>query len=287
MSKNGSITAIKLMEKEGPRMSTAKSLIMGALGVATSLCLAAAPAPQALLYHRPIVAVNANQSNNWSGYNQGYLEKGVQFHQVSGTWAVPTASPHKRGENEYSATWVGIGGGCVNANCSVTDSTLIQAGTEQDVDSSGNASYSAWYELIPAPSLTVSLPVKAGDRVHVDIREGTPQVWTILIQNLTTGKSFSTTVPYSSTYATAEWILETPIVVDSNGNASVGPLPKLTTVKFDGGLDNSVNPKLVSSEEIQLVDFNGNVLATPSGPDTDTDGFNDCSYATSCSSFTS
>jgi hypothetical protein len=268
-------------------MPKAKSLITGALAAATSLFLAAAPAPQALLYHRPIVAVGVNQSNNWSGYNQGYLEKGVQFHQVSGTWTVPTASPHKRGENEYSSSWVGIGGGCVDARCTIGDSTLIQAGTEQDVSSSGAASYSAWYELIPAPSLTVSLAVKAGDQVHVDIREGTPQVWTILIQNLTTGKSFSTTVPYSSTYATAEWIEETPVVIDSNGNASVGPLPKLGTVRFDTGLANSVNPKLLASEEIQLVDFSGTVLATPSGPDSDSDGFNDCTYATSCSSFTS
>ena len=69
-------------------MPKATSLITGALAAATSLLLAAAPAPQALLYHRPIVAVNPNQSNNWSGYNQGALEKGVQFHQVSATWAV-------------------------------------------------------------------------------------------------------------------------------------------------------------------------------------------------------
>ena len=268
-------------------MPKATSLITGALAAATSLLLAAAPAPQALLYHRPIVAVNPNQSNNWSGYNQGALEKGVQFHQVSATWAVPTATRHKAGENEYSSTWVGIGGGCVDACCTVGDTTLIQAGTEQDVSSSGTASYSAWYELIPAPSLSVSLPVKAGDQIHVDIREGTPQLWTILIQNLTTGQSFSTTVPYSSSYATAEWIEETPIVIDSNGNASVGPLPKLSTVKFDTGLANSVNPRLLATEEIQLIDFNGQVLATPSSPDTDTDGFNDCSYATSCASFTS
>src|SRR5207245_5558301 len=83
--------------------------------------------------HRPVVAVGTNQSNNWSGYNQGTIEKGnTFFHQVSGDWFVPTATAHNRGEAEYSATWVGIGGGCVNANCLVTDNTLIQAGTEQD-----------------------------------------------------------------------------------------------------------------------------------------------------------
>jgi hypothetical protein len=80
---------------------------------------------------------NITQSNNWSGYNQGLLEKGKTFTSISGTWTVPTASPHKAKEAEYSASWVGIGGGCLNTACAVTDSTLIQAGTEQDVAANG------------------------------------------------------------------------------------------------------------------------------------------------------
>ena len=28
----------------------------------------------------PVVAVNANQSNNWSGYNQGKIERSTAFH---------------------------------------------------------------------------------------------------------------------------------------------------------------------------------------------------------------
>lgn len=262
-----------------PRRLLAVGAALAAAGLSWS-----APAAQAVtLSHRPVVALGANQSNNWSGYDQGTLEQGGKsFHQISGTWVVPTATAHKSGENEYSSTWVGIGGGCVNADCSVTDGTLIQAGTEQDVDSSGHASYSAWWETIPAPSVQVSLPVTAGNKVKVDIREGTPGVWTILIQNLTSGGSFTTTLPYSSSYATAEWIEETPVVVDSSGHVSVGPLPKLSTVNFDPGTVNGANPGLRSSEEIQLVDTNGAALATPSSPDPDTDGFNDCTYATSC-----
>src|SRR5438093_3952798 len=130
----------------------------------------ASPAPTAT-YHRPIVSVGANKSNNWSGYNQGTIEqRGKTFTSVSGTWRVPTATAHKAGENEYSSSWVGIGGGCVNADCSVTDGTLIQAGTEQDVNSKGRASYSAWWELIPAPSITISgFPVRAGDVMFVSI----------------------------------------------------------------------------------------------------------------------
>src|SRR5436309_6910450 len=131
------------------------------------------PATASLTHaHRPLIAVGANQSNNWSGYNQGTLEKsGTMFHQVSGDWTVPTATAHKSGEAEYSATWVGIGGGCVDALCITTDNTLIQAGTEQDVNS-GLAPYSAWWEVIPGPAITISnMAVRAGDHMHVDIRE--------------------------------------------------------------------------------------------------------------------
>src|SRR5439155_23721914 len=106
--------------------------------------------------HRPLIAVGANQSSNWSGYNQGTIEKGnTLFHQVSGDWTVPTATAHKSGEAEYSASWVGIGGGCVNANCLVTDNTLIQAGTEQDVNNPLGPPYSAWWEIIPGPAMTL------------------------------------------------------------------------------------------------------------------------------------
>ena len=76
-------------------------------------------------------------------------------------------------------------------------------------------------------------------------------------------------------------------MIDNIGNASVGPMPNLSTAKFDPGLANNINPNLVSSEAIQLVDFNAQVLATPSSPDSDADGFNDCTYASSCASFAS
>jgi hypothetical protein len=238
----------------------------------------------AIMSHHPIVTVGANQSNNWSGYNQGLIEKnGTQFHQVSGDWTVPTASAHKRGEAEYSSTWVGIGGGCIDAGCLVTDATLIQAGTEQDVDASGHASYSAWWELIPAPGITIdTFAVKAGDRVHFNIAEAAPEVWTFTAQNLTTGATWTMTVPYTSTYATSEWIEETPVVIDDSGNVTVGPLPKLSTVHIDNAFTNGAKAGLQPSEAVQLVDTNNAPLATPSAPDRDLDGFNDCTYAGSC-----
>ena len=246
----------------------------------------AAPASAKQFHGRPIVSVGANQSNNWSGYNQGALEQGGKtFSAISGQWTVPTATAHKPGENEYSSTWVGIGGGCVDTGCTVGDATLIQAGTEQDVDSTGRASYSAWWELIPAPSVPLdatAYPVAAGGAINTAIVQTAPGVWTFTMKNLTKGWTWTMTTPYASSQDTAEWIEETPVVLDSNGNVSVGPLPKLSTVNFDLATTNGLGAGLKAAEEIQLVDFSGAVLATPSAPDSDSDGFNDCTYAGSC-----
>src|SRR3954447_9599387 len=87
------------------------------------------------------VRANTNQSTNWFGYNLGTLERGeTLFNAITGDWTVPAATQHTRGQDEYSSDWIGIGGGCVDAACTAGDSTLIQTGTEQDVDTSGNAS---------------------------------------------------------------------------------------------------------------------------------------------------
>src|SRR5207253_1685056 len=145
---------------------------------------------------------------------------------------------------------------------------------------------SAWYELIPATSTPVSLPVKPGDHFHVDIHENTPgsNTWTITLNNLTQSKSFSITVNYKSTYATAEWIEEAPTVVSAYPPAAgFGPLPNLTPVHFDLATANGSNAALKPSEAVQMVDILGKPTATPSAPDSpEADGFNDCTYATTC-----
>src|SRR5690348_14389576 len=95
-----------------------------------------------LLHLAPSLGLNTNQSNNWFGYNQGTLEQGGKlFNSITGNWTVPTATQHTKGQAESSSDWIGIGGGCVDASCTVTDNTLIQTGTEQDVSSAGKASY--------------------------------------------------------------------------------------------------------------------------------------------------
>jgi hypothetical protein len=228
---------------------------------------------------------NTNQSNNWYGYNQGTLEKGNKlFNSVSGDWTVPTATQHTKGQAEYSSTWIGIGGGCIDSGCTATDSTLIQDGTEQDVDSNGNPSYSAWWEVIPGPGLTISnFNVSPGDHMHSDISEVVPNsdVWKITLQDVTKGETFTQTVPYTSTHATAEWIQETPVVLDPS-NPGLAALPNLSTNSFTAAKTNGANADLTPAEKMQLVDSNGTAIGTPSDPFSTLDGFNLCSWSSSC-----
>ena len=238
-----------------------------------------------LLHLAPGAKVNANQSSNWFGYGQGALEQGSKlFNSISGDWTVPTVTQHTSGQAEASSDWIGIGGGCVDAGCTVTDSTLIQTGTEQDVDATGAPSYSAWWELVPAPSISISnMTVSPGDHMHASIAEvvSDSDVWDITIQDVTKNESFSTTVPYPSTHATAEWIEETPLEIGTN--AGFAALPNLSNPAFSSGTTNGTAVKLSSSEAMDLIDSSGNVIGTPSAPNAAGSGFDACTWATTCS----
>lgn len=229
---------------------------------------------------------STNQSNNWSGYNIGAAypgePTGVEFTAVSGEWTVPTATQHTTGQAENSSTWVGIGGGCVTNNCQVTDNTLIQAGTEQDVSATGQASYSAWWEIIPEPQTSVSLQVSPGDTITVSIAQtSTPGIWSVVIDNVTTGRQFSTTTAYSSSMDTAEWIEETPLLIGTGGTG-LAAMPNLGTVGFTGATLNGSAPGFQTGDEIQLASSSGTVIATPSGPGPAADSFNDCVWQSTC-----
>ena len=256
------------------------------IGVAVALLAAAsAGATPAISSHGQLIHVraNTNQSSNWFGYQQGTLEKGdTLFNSITGDWTVPTATLKGSGQDEYSSDWIGIGGGCADAGCTVTDNTLIQTGTEQDVTATGQTSYSAWWELVPAPSISISMTVQPGDHMHAAIAELVPDsdIWTITLTDVTRNETFTQTVPYPSTHLTAEWIEETPLILGTN--AGFAALPSLTSPVFDLATVNGQPANLTSSEQMQLIDSNGKVIGTPSAPDPDADGFNACTWATSC-----
>jgi Peptidase A4 family len=227
---------------------------------------------------------HANQSSNWFGYQQGTLERGGKlFSSITGSWTVPTATQHTPGQAAFSATWIGIGGGCIDASCLLRDTTLIQTGTEQDVDSSGKASYDAWFEVIPGPELIITnVNPSPGDHMHADISEVVPNsnVWNVTLTDVTKNQTFQQTVPYTSTHATAEWIEETPLLIGTN--AGFAALPNLTDPAFTSAKTNGANANLQTNEEMDLIDSNGKVIGAPSAPNATHDGFSACTWASTC-----
>ena len=268
------------------RLALVMSVSLAGFAVAATSASAAVKSHGQLLRLAPhSLKLNTNSSSNWFGYNQGSLEQGGKlFNSISGNWTVPTATQHTAGQAEASSDWIGIGGGCIDAGCTTTDSTLIQTGTEQDVSSTGSASYSAWYELVPAPSLTISnMTVAPGDAMHASLSEvvNNSNAWTITIQDLTRGESFTTTVPYSSSHATAEWIEETPLEIGTN--AGFAALPNLSNPGWTSATVNGTSAGLKSSEEMDLIDSSGGVIGAPSAPNSTANGFDECTWASTCS----
>lgn len=229
----------------------------------------------------PRGTVNAGKSNNWFGYNEGALEPGGGlFHSIAGNWTVPRARQHLKGHAEQSSDWIGIGGGCVNSSCGLSDPTLIQTGTEQDVSAQGAPSYSAWWEVIPGPSVPIAMKIRPGDRMHASISQLLPEVWRITIQDLTSRQAHTIRVPYASTQDSAEWIEETPLILGAN--AGFASLPQLSSPDFDRASVNGAPVHLKSTQAIDLVNSSGRTIAVPSGPDPDHDGFNACTWTRAC-----
>ena len=137
---------------------------------------------------------------------------------------------------------------------------------------------------MPAPSLTISnMTVEPGDHMHASISEvvADSDLWTISIQDVTRGESFSQTAPYPSTHASAEWIEETPLEIGTD--AGFASLPNLTNPAFTSATTNGASAGLKASEELDLTDSSGNVIGAPSAPNSTGDGFDDCAWAAECS----
>jgi Peptidase A4 family len=164
----------------------------------------------------PGVPDKQDTSHNWAGY----AATGGAYTAVSGTWTVP--QPTADSSFGVDATWVGIGG--------VESRDLIQAGTQQTVNGSGRTQYQAWLELLPRASRSVPLPVHAGDSVTVALSEQAAGSWQIAFTNNTTGRAYSTTVPYTSSHSSAEWVEEAP-----SAGRGLLPLDDFGSIQFSNG----------------------------------------------------
>jgi Peptidase A4 family len=162
-------------------------------------------------------------SSNWSGY--AVHRSGVRFSQVSGTWRTPSATCEQRQET-YSANWVGLGG------YSPTSQALEQIGTETDCTPGGSVVTSAWYELVPAPSVTINLRVHPGDLMSASVSVAGQKV-TMKLSDLTRHRSFSKRLNAALVDLTsAEWIVEAPSACYSSNDCQTLPLANFGTTNF-------------------------------------------------------
>ncbi|KAA9165867.1 hypothetical protein FPZ12_005160 [Amycolatopsis acidicola] len=198
-------------------------------------------------------AHNASYSSNWSGY----AETGSGFTSAKATWTVPSVSATST--STYSSAWVGIDGD--------GNSNLIQTGTESDYVN-GHAEYSAWWEILPAYSVTISgMTISPGDSITASVAKSSGTKWVISLTDDTTGKSWSATKTYSGAGQSAEYVQEAPTV-----GGSQAAVAHFSTFSFSGLTVNGANPGLVSSEKIILRQNNVD-YSTPSDPNSAGNGF--------------
>ena len=179
--------------------------------------------------------VVSQTSSNWAGY--AVTDNGVAaqtggtpttFSNVSGSWTQPAATCSRGSGASYAAFWVGLGGFADGSQA------LEQTGTEADCTTAGKATYSVWYELVPAAPVTVKLKVAPGDSISASVGV-TGQTVSIRIANATRNTVFTKTLTMTSPspdLTSAEWIAEAPSNCGSYGGCRPLPLANFGTATF-------------------------------------------------------
>src|SRR4051812_32057055 len=166
-------------------------------------------------------AVARDVSSNWAGY----VVTGAEFSSGTGTWVQPAIDCTSTGTSA-SAFWVGLGGNGESSNA------LEQAGTSAECKADGTASYSAWYELVPAPSITVALAIEPGDTITSTVTVAGKKV-TMQVADVTTGKSVTKIKRMAAPdTSSAEWVAEAPSLCADNGSCRTVTLSDFGKVKF-------------------------------------------------------
>ena len=199
----------------------------------------------------PVTASAASKNSyDWSGY----VACGGGFSSVSGAWSVPYVEPRGSGSSEL-ASWVGIGG----ANGA---RDLIQTGTNAIV-ANGSVSYTAWYELYPAPSVTIPLSVSAGDSIFASVASLGGGRWFIYLEDRSTGGSYHAIVNYRSTGSSAEWIIERPWTTTGQTELPAFSGAAFTRM-FARKNGTAITPATSPADKLTLISRRGIPLLSPS-----------------------
>lgn len=201
-------------------------------------------------------AVNSSSgtgtSYNWSGY----VASDRSFTSIGSSWNISSAiSPSA---NTAEATWIGIGG--------VTSNDLIQVGTQTIINSAGQITYQAFYEMLPSDSVSIPVTINAGDSVTATVSQQSTGQWSIYFIDNNNGQSYQTTLQYNSSLSSAEWIEEMPTNASAN---SFIPINNFGSRYFYNAstTKNGVSENLLNAEAQQLamVNTSGQALVSTSG----------------------
>jgi len=241
-------------------------------GWAATTALSAADASPVVAHHPRVTAKppgggGVSPSALWASSNwSGYAKTGGPFTAATGKWTVPSVTATRKAS--YSSSWVGIDG--------FNNNNLIQTGTESDWYQ-GSAHYYAWWEILPAAETVIpSITVHPGDVITASITQQSNGQFKITISD--GSQSFNTTQSYSGPLTSVEWIQEAPTV---GGRIATLAHYKSPT-PFDPGTANGASPSLAVSDGGVMIQ-GGAQVSTPSGPDSEADGFN-VSYGSSAPS---
>ena len=160
------------------------------------------------------------QSSNWAGWAIADSQtiagspitgstSTLSFTSTTATWVQPKVNCTPN-QPSYSAFWVGLGGLASDSNA------LEQVGTQANCTPAGKAVYSAWYELVPAPSVNVKLTILPGDLISASVNVE-PTGILVQVKNRTRKTNFTKLLPTpaNTDFTSAEWIAEAPSACDA------------------------------------------------------------------------
>lgn len=252
--------------------------VVAALVALALLVVVAEGAPAQLFQGRAALARGADISSNWSGYvatgpgsTPTTASPSMTYTDVTGQWVEPKASC-AGGSPTAVAIWVGLGGYSESSN------DLEQTGTSADCAADGTTSYYAWYELVPADSVTVAgLKVLPGDVIASTVLVNGNNV---LVQ--VTDRTRKTRFTKHLTMATpdqtsAEWIVEAPTQCGPSANCKQLALTDFGSLGFTrsyakgNGLSGTISGNGWLTTSLQLVPvgtrFFGAANGTAGSPD--------------------
>ncbi|MGO8683131.1 MAG: G1 family glutamic endopeptidase [Thermoleophilia bacterium] len=213
------------------------SIIRGGAAAVLALLIvawlpSAAAATLPLGHTHPILGA-AGSSTNWAGYDATDDVNPLPFTSVTATWTQPKIVSLGTVE-AYADFWVGLDGDSGSNSNPLYSSTVEQIGTEGYVQG-GMVLYDAWYEMYPAPPVTIPMIIRPGDVltgsvVANPISAPAPATFTLSLVDHTTGVSFTKTTLVPSGNVAHDYSAE--VITEAPWAGGVLPLANFGLVNF-------------------------------------------------------